>query len=241
MKIGIVSDLHINKEKISEFEKFLSSLTCDILLIAGDIASSKQDEIELAFKSINKIIPHIKTLIVFGNHDYYSSDHFTNVRELTLKRNDLCSKYNIHYLQNNKFETNTISIYGFDGWYKYLYNLGTIDQDMMPINSGEGELTPFQHLQKEERIAVDYILKNLDQNQTNIVLTHFNLVANPGYERMSGNSSLFEILTPEIDFLVYGHTHKEEDIFVNECRIINPGADYKELPSLNKYYKEIVL
>lgn len=239
MKITVITDIHINKtdsEKLESFKSFIKELKADLLLISGDISSSSQEEFELAFRSIREINPTIQVAIVKGNHDFWmEGNSHRSIAEIEAFHDEVLKKYNIHYLQNNKLELDSCVIYGFDGWYRFSHP-GTKDEDYMPLNSGFGELTPFQYLQRNELKAVDYILDSIEkETKKKILLTHFNLIANQLYEKMSGNVRLLDILSPHFDIMIYGHSHQLLDTTHNGCRIINVGADYKEAPSLEKY------
>jgi predicted phosphodiesterase len=247
MKIGIITDIHISHypEKKDEFKKFLEDLRVDMLIIAGDIVSSEQSDMELCLKMIRENDPFLKVLLVRGNHCFWNPDRpFDSVFELDLFHKELFKKYDIHYLQQNKFEDENLIIYGFDGWYRFS-ETGTNDITMMPTTSGMGELTPFQYLQREERDAVDYIVKDLEENpskKTKIVVTHFNVICEDlAYEKMSGNPRYVDILCPDIDYLFFGHTHQEYSATHHGCEVINVGADYDKAPKHNQYYKELVL
>lgn len=245
MNIGIITDIHINsfdQPKTWAFEEFVRSLNIDLLIICGDIATASQDEIEQAFKSIRKEKPKLKVACVLGNHDYWVEDNsHTSIFDIKEFHQELFQKYDVHYLQQNKLELDNVTIYGFDGWYT-TSNTGTKDPMRMPMSSGMGELTPHLFMQREEINSVDYILKDIESNPTNktkILVTHFNLIQNKGFERMSGNVRLLKFFTSDFDYIFFGHSHQQVDQVIGKSRIINVGADYDKAPSLQLFYKEI--
>lgn len=71
-KITVITDIHIgfHPKKIKTFKKFVKTLD-DTLIICGDIATTKQSEIEECFKAIRecKSVDELKVLVVMGNHD----------------------------------------------------------------------------------------------------------------------------------------------------------------------------
>jgi len=246
MKITVVTDLHIGvtPKKIIKFGKFIDELDTDILLITGDINTNKQREIEEAFVAIRQHKPYMKVLVVFGNHDVWDSG-FDSMVQIKDHHEMLCNKYNIHYLHNNKYEDDTVVIWGFDGWYR-MANPGTNDEHWMPLNSGTGALTSIQYMWRREGKALDYILNDLEKDEyintskTKIVATHFNVTVDDfsQYENMSGNLNIPMLLCKDIDYLFYGHTHEAKVEEIDECKLINVGANYCSSPNKNnKYWK----
>ena len=251
MKIGMITDIHLKtgdeeaEQKDKDFKQFLSTLRVDILLVTGDVNSNRFSEFEKFYRMVRESDPYLTVCAVRGNHEAWCIDMpFSNLVEIENKQMEVFKKYNIHYLEHNKYENEKIIIYGFDGWYKHT-NTGTNDKDMMPNNSGMGELTPFQHKQRNEVKALDYIFDELEKDKEStkkkLVATHFNLIPNVGYEHMSGNDRYLDLITPEVDYLVFGHTHRVVDEVVNNCRVINVGADYDQSPRLDMFYEEIEL
>ena len=74
MKVGIISDLHIDHNVAFDFEEYLSRNYLDALILAGDTSSDPEQTVELVdyLSAKNKQI-----LLVLGNHDYYSAGRFT--------------------------------------------------------------------------------------------------------------------------------------------------------------------
>jgi predicted phosphodiesterase len=248
-KITVITDIHIGftPEKIKSFKKFLKTLSSDYLIICGDIATSNLKEIELAFEAIHnenlKRDNQFKTLCVFGNHDFWDGNRlFKSLRDVTQEHKRLCGKYNVHHLENNKYESEEFIIYGFDGWYQ-LSNPPSNDKNWMSLEY-IGELSPFHYLQRKEQKAVGYILDDIENsNKTKIVVTHFNYRSDPGYSGMSGNERIGEMLIEKADYYFFGHTHQPFSENINGCEVLNVGADYKDMPSskTGKYYFELKL
>lgn len=243
MKLGIITDLHINayENKNLDFKDFVANLTVDALVISGDLSSDNTlEDLEMAFKSIRDTDPYLDVIIVFGNHDCWTQDPFITLSELIKKREELCLKYNIHYLEKNKFETEEFVIYGFDGWYKFA-NPPTYDKNLMPQNAGFDSLTPNQLMQRREGKAVDYILDDLERtkNKKRILVTHFNLIYPPDKEMLAGNDRLLDLFSNDMDYIIFGHSHRYYKEKINRAMVLNVGAEYKKCPNSEEYFEII--
>ena len=122
MKIGVISDLHIDRGHIEQrrYEEILIGETkkhgLDILLIAGDVAS----HYEITTRFLEKISEEtqINVLFVPGNHDYWLK------AEEALSSRDVYEHYK--QLPQSILESPFIiddewAIVGHSGWYDYTY------------------------------------------------------------------------------------------------------------------------
>ena len=244
MKIGIITDLHIGHypEKAQEFKRFVESLRCDILIIAGDISSNDPSQTELAFKTIRDADPYLKVVVVAGNHDEWVIDTFTTLDEVIAKFNELCKKYNIHYLQDmGEYVQDKVAIMGYDGWYAFR-DSGTNDYEMIPQRNSFGAST-FDVMKKREQEGLDKVLEQVEnyQDKVKICVTHFTFwTTDREYERMCGNKRHFDLfLKDKFDYLIVGHSHQPQREKFDNCTVINAGADYEQSPRLDLFYEEI--
>jgi predicted phosphodiesterase len=77
LKCAVMSDIHFGYtdktfQILENFLKKLSTEKIDVLFIAGDVISSKQNEFERVFKLIRRFLPLTKILYTEGNHDRWN-------------------------------------------------------------------------------------------------------------------------------------------------------------------------
>ena len=138
LKCAVSSDLHHGKsnkthELHQEFFKRLAKEQIDVLFLAGDFICNNQDSLEKFFRLLRSILPNVKVISVFGNHDgwilehYLSSEEYTETipmyspfqvyrnrkykkhqraiswGEMILKRKEILAKYNIIHLDGESY------------------------------------------------------------------------------------------------------------------------------------------
>lgn len=199
-------------------------------------------------------VPHTNFMVRRNGKAFFTGNCWDRKREydslqgLLNDRDELCKKYDIHYLQNNHYEDDTLQIFGYDGWY-LLANPNTNDHLHMPQKSGMGELTSSQLMQRREQKAAEYIFNNINPEKQVIVMTHFNPFSTNdkygSYESMQGNHRIYELLLEEgLDYFIFGHSHQKELEYVKSkdktCTVFNVGARYEESPNyINLLFKII--
>ncbi|UXU53051.1 metallophosphoesterase [Staphylococcus arlettae] len=182
MKIGVISDLHIDRSKRytpEDFERHLcnsvQSQRIDVLLIAGDISNNYQ--LSAQFIKTIKTKLQITVLFVPGNHDFWTQsgdlasleilDYYMAMQECLIGQ---------PYIINDEW-----AIVGNTGWYDYSYAdsrfslerieqrkyIGATWQDKERIN------WPI-HDRKMSDIAVRQITKDIQQvaDKKLILMTH---------------------------------------------------------------------
>lgn len=242
MKIGVITDIHIlaYENKAKDFEAFIDLLDVDILICAGDWCSFDYKEMEIPFKIIRSRHQFLPILTVLGNHCYWTTDHFISLDELIDQQSELMNKYNIHYLEQNPFIKDNIAVFGYDGWY-IQENKKSKDSSMIPIKCSSGN--SFQQLKRKEQNGMYHILDNIDnhKDKTRLCVTHFPFWADSEeYKIWNANPRHFDLIIKDnFDYLILGHNHNEQDEVIDGVRVINPGADYFKVPSLNKFFKII--
>jgi len=124
MKIGVISDLHIdtngkalNEDNYSQIVgEIILEHSIDLLLIAGDI--SNHYEMTQMFLETVQNNTKIPIYFVPGNHDYWAKDHeVTDTR--VLHRYFLDKKETL--INNPKIINDEWAIVGSPGWYDYGY------------------------------------------------------------------------------------------------------------------------
>jgi len=234
MKILITSDWHFGftQKTCDRIKKMLTNgmnQGFDIMVIAGDISSVDPSQMEKAFKHAREVVDK-PILVVFGNHDYWVADanrtSLNNIEKVERSHEEICEKYNIHYLPYNPYHGKGFSIYGFDGWYG---GTNPITNDANWMSREFGSFTNLNRYFFEKQMKqFKYIAEGTFLNPVNILVTHFNIFPSPGKESdMSGYFPLGEIATGGFDYIIYGHTHMQE-VFEhkNDTLVINPGSNY---------------
>jgi uncharacterized protein len=173
----------------------------DLVLIPGDISwAMRLDEALIDLKWIDAL-PGTK-LLLRGNHDYWwsSSSKLSKVMPPS-----------IHFIQNNAFTWNDVTIGGTRLWDSEEYTFGPY------IHFQEGlEMTKAPSLDREEQRAADrkiftrelerlrLSLKQLDSKaRVRIALTHYPPIG--ADLKPSATSAILEEFN--IDFAIFGHLH----------------------------------
>lgn len=250
MKILHLSDIHMNHShnSLKIWEKFivnkLKKKNFDSIVIAGDIASLKQKDINTFFQLLRSYFPYIKVYWVKGNHDFYDKKSWFSksysmderirksiTRKWTYEKmidfhKELSIKYNLIHLDGSFKElSKNVVIFGFDGWYGY--NPQTKDSLMMPYSLKDHKI-----LRDKAHNDLNNIFDSLekhykDKNITKICVTHFPSYSfQSEYRDMIANENYLKFISEEFNYLLLGHSHQDEDWVFKDCRIINTGSDY---------------
>lgn len=123
MKIGFISDIHIDVNKdyniIDEMSEHIKKENVDVVVIAGDISENAETTIESMQKLEN--LSGISVYYVPGNHDLWSNDLSTlptNVIYNKYKNDERCLVDNPVLLKGEK---EIFALIGDIGWYDYSF------------------------------------------------------------------------------------------------------------------------
>lgn len=236
MKVLLWSDIHMgySKKTYKIYDKFITNHLLkedfDIILLGGDLISSKQKSLISLFKLLRKHFPIKRICWVRGNHDFWN--HGRNRKTLTYKlmmeyHKKISMDYDIYMLENNPLKIDNYVFFGFDGWYAY----DPMTNDSLYMNKAAvNGLEIQQYLRSKAHNELNNILaeaESLSEDKIRICLTHFPpYTRNPAYKDMIANESYLGYICDVMDFLFVGHSHKDEDWFFRKARIINSGNDY---------------
>lgn len=226
MKILLLSDMHRGRTDNThlihgKFLRKVSEEDFDVIVLAGDNASTKQPEVESLFKAIRAAIPLKPIYAVRGNHDYWDMDCKTPLGMKIANWNDVCAKYNIISLDGQMVEVEGIKIYGWHNWYGSPRHVrGTNDEYHLEI---EEDL----RLYKDD---MDSFWRYIDAGiRADVLINHMPIVPNAQYKLWNGIEHQWEVLKehnmqPRV--YLHGHTHQERDTVIDGVRVVMCGSDY---------------
>ncbi|HLR19315.1 MAG TPA: metallophosphoesterase [Staphylococcus sp.] len=248
MKIGMISDLHIDRHKMLKPEDFHKTLInvlyqreIEVLLIAGDI-SNNYKLTQQFIKNLEKQ-SQIKVLFIPGNHDFWSTDTGATSAEILdfYMAMDTC-------LIGKPYEINDEwAIVGNTGWYDYTYAnpkfsleriarrkyYGATWQDKVKID------WPMED-RKLSRIAASQATKDIEKVKHKKVILMTHIVTHPKFAvpmphrifdyfnafiGTSDFNALYEHYN--IRYSVMGHVHFRNAFEENEVTYICPCLGYQ--------------
>lgn len=218
MKLGIISDLHLDHNDSYDFKKILSNPELDCLIIAGDISQDKDTLLELMsdLEEINKL-----TLVVLGNHDYYNSLRVSDTIEQYQK--EFQRFKNVKFLNNSGYILDDYKICGTTGWYPGSFNHNTAYPDFRAISLFE--FNRQLHYNK----AYNFLYSN--QSENTIFVTHhvpYDFLIDS--ELLLDERSRFYLMKlPKIlkcKMWIFGHSHMTMDREINRIRYVNNPFGY---------------
>jgi predicted phosphodiesterase len=240
MKLVLTSDLHYGFDDethhiLGLFFRKVKKDDADGLIIAGDLISSHQNELEPLCQLIRDHLD-IPVYVVFGNHDYWEQDYkprtdlHTWYRESQRDKKEICQNYGIHYLQNNPVFLDDCAIFGFDGWYGQAMP-PTNDNYHMPMDPAETNTnSPLTHLFMKARAeeALDKIL-NHEYSGRKIVVSHFPTNTMDWRDQQYSGPILWNrLLLEKSTTICFGHSHSFQMYSEKSVQILNCGSDYND-------------
>lgn len=219
MKLDLISDIHLDHWKAwTGTDLKLQELKpkSDILIIAGDL--SNQNEASLEF--LKQCSDHYRhTLLVLGNHDWYSfrstEGSVARIKEL---KDGITKLPNVHLLEGNYLEIDGVTFYGFTGWYDGEYarkHLG-LSKNMINLH-WHRNMNDSRYITTAKRFDTMFKKNPKPKKAADVVITHVNPSINQRfqdkrYAHMPSNtfycfdgSGLRKILKPKL--WVFGHNH----------------------------------
>ena len=238
MDIVVTSDLHYGYDKNTDqiIRSFFNNIKpFEYLLIAGDIISHSQYQMQVLFSIIRDYHANAKIAIVRGNHDFWHSskrastdeNKFNSIDEVLLWQTDVFKRYNVDTLEDKTFFIGDYEVIGWDGWYQLQPKSN--DHRYMPFKDSA---QMHEYMQKRSDKYLEIIRKKLKSETKKILMTHYNLYDyhSPIMEEynMNGNLNLLAEFLGQVEYLIFGHSHIPLDITQKGTRIINSGSDYNK-------------
>lgn len=219
MKLQYCSDLHTEHMSPSQVRKLADDLCsavpdAAILILAGDIGTTSNDNLCLFLDSIEKRYETI--LYVLGNHEYYSSFNYygTNGNEKKSDLFSLLSTYpNIKLLDNDVVEIEDITIAGTTLWFDVFHPLAVSTpswlNDFRYIPGGWSFL-------REQQLEAELFMRNLLVRNTSVdvLVTHHGVTprVHPKWKDNPTNIFFYSDITEfikymNIRYVIHGHQH----------------------------------
>jgi predicted phosphodiesterase len=249
-RVGILSDLHLENSNMS-----LEGISCDILVLAGDICT----EFAVTSRLLEYSIPsHIPVIYVPGNHEYEGK----RIKDVMPKLKELEKDFpNLHVLQNEAVDVDGIRFIGSTLWSNF-EGSGITWKDELKKWSKQN-IVDFSYMFKEnpEEIGprfiswnpddmeqefnkayqfLEYELKRNPTENTKFVVTHFAPHKNSVVKQYEGklHNAYWVNHLPELmgfsDYWVHGHTHNSLDYEVEGTRVICNPRGYSKLYDLSQ-------
>lgn len=231
MKIALTSDLHrgFTHNTSIKHEKFFRELAeekFDVLLLAGDLATNKVEQIESLFAHIRRIFPNKPTLFTLGNHDYWGTDKSLEIKLEYIKK--YADRHGMHWLHENPYKKDGVTIAGWDNWYAFGPETRLTNDSNWGIKPEEEEV-----LRKRDEEGFLAALQAIPD----VLVTHMPLFELSPYHKY--RNGVYSQWTEIVDTLnirgghppsevvfCYGHTHTWMDAYKNGIKILNCGPDY---------------
>ncbi|SCS82950.1 metallophosphoesterase [Staphylococcus caeli] len=228
MKIGVISDLHIDRHKSLRPDDYVAGLVevlnqreIELLLIAGDISNHYQ--LTHQFIEAVETTAHVDVRFIPGNHDFWSEDTDITSAEIL--------KYYMHMdacLIGKPYHINDAwAIVGNTGWYDYTYASSEFSLERLERRKYYGATWqdkvkidwPMDD-RKLSEIAASQTRKDLDQVKDKKVILMTHIVTHPKFavpmphrifdyfNAFIGTSDFKEIYHEyPIQYSIMGHVH----------------------------------
>lgn len=233
LKLGIVSDLHLDSEFSLPSPDMPRDL--DAFIIAGDLSSSTRGS-PLVRRYLEA--SPFTTIVVAGNHDYY---HQQLADDESIRR-AVEIRQGIHYLQRGYHDIREFRILGTTLWasmdwgkhvallHKEIYRLVSCPRYIRTEGPFVEAIT--EHYRLSLQWLEEQVQVALDEQRIPIVVTHFapslhslhfryrGQLLNPYFiNNLPDTHPLFQ----QVPLWVHGHTHSSFDYRVGNCRVVcNP-------------------
>jgi len=230
MKVLVTSDTHygFSDKTGGRLHKLCNNMKAeqpDVVVHAGDWASHKQSQFYSAMKMFRDSFD-CPIVAVRGNHDFWQHEIIKKpIEEIENQHQAWFTELDIHHVSRGLLCLKDWVFGGFDGWY-HETNPPTNDEQFMPKNT-----IPSAHEYLNQKAHKDLynLIDDLDQcGKSKIILaSHFPTYSHdPKYLSFCANPKYHDILTGYCDYLVFGHSHRRENLRDGRANIINAGSDY---------------
>lgn len=248
-KFQVISDIH---SEIKPFNLDTMIPKCDNLFLAGDIGKPGSNE-------YRKILKHSSTnwknvFVIAGNHEFYKNSY---KKTIEIIENDVQEYKNIYFLNKNSVILNeynpNIKIMGCTLWSKIpenLYeNIENHINDYHLIRDCENNYKKINasYTNKLHENQVEWLTQELNNSKyKNIVITHhapsFNNTFDYKYKGKITNYAFctdLENLFKNVEIWIFGHTHYNTDIKIENTRLISNQYGYSQIERVGFNFEKI--
>lgn len=214
MKIQVCSDLHLEFANNRNWLKYNPLIPKgDILIIAGDTYYLERNYAELDF--INTVSKDFQRVyLIPGNHEYYGGFDISTALEPTYKE----IKKNVFMVNNMAIELKGVKFIFSTMWSKIKRYILEIMNGMMDFQKikYKGEKFNINHFNEIHETAFGFISKEIKSAGKKIVVTHHLPSEKCNISEFKGSvlneafcvDKTNSILDNEIDYWIYGHSHR---------------------------------
>lgn len=236
MKIQYLSDLHLEFKENSEYlKKYPIEVSGDILLMAGDTAYLNTPEYENHFFWDWASRNYQEVVVCIGNHELYQYYDISSLKDGLIGE----IRHNVHFYYNS-----VVRFPGLDVLVSTLWgHINPVDfyatehgvSDFYRIRNGKYRLTADAFNAENEKCIT--FIKNAIKESTarnKIVLTHhlptYSVVAKEFQGSQINGAFVCElgeyIADADIDYWIYGHSHRNLDLVIGKTKIISNQLGY---------------
>ena len=236
VSIHILSDLHL------EFEDFHPVVTdVDIVILSGDIDIGTR-----GLSWARQKFPDCEIIYVAGNHEFYRH-HYQELLQQFRVESD---QYHIHFLEKDELILQGIRFLGCTLWTDYECSEGLTqekalldlecriaDHRLIQVDDDDGNSVYFstRHAWQIHRDSVAWLRRKLLDEQfdgNTVVISHHGPSQFCEHKLFGANElagafySDLPDLMEQADLWIYGHTHSNLDIKINQCRLLSNQKGY---------------
>lgn len=229
MKLTLLSDIHL--EYLKSYQKILSRIShhkhkTDVCILAGDIGHHTKPIYSDFLGEIKKIFKDV--IVIPGNHEYLVRKEIYKIDE---EINDICFRNKCIFLNKSTVKINGIKFIGCTLW----SDIGLPSTNINLKNQMYSN-TIWQNLYDDH---LRWLQLELDKNEKSVVITHhcptFKL-RHEYYNLTEGSkyfySHLDHLIKDPIKLWLCGHSHRANNIIINNIPIIMNPIGYNNEASL---------
>lgn len=247
MQFALISDVHsgFSTKTHIHHDSLLKQLSedsrWDILLIAGDIATNKTEQMKKFFKRLRRYIPTKPVVVVRGNHDYWHVKYDRGFPEGRPNRDieviihlhqQYFERFNIHHLEHKPYiiEDQKIVILGWDGWYTLPPHLrGNKDLQKIYHTTGDipTELWLVRKATKDEQWVAEQVDHYFKLGYKIVLMNHMPIIDIGGCPKQcTAIPGLWAHVREKIAAYCYGHVHSGMASHYQGTLIYSAPVDY---------------